>query len=137
MIDFIRQHNSTFDRLAYLIAAACLYHDEHPISSIRRAFANIDDTLGFLEGDVSEGQYINVLEAADEGTQDDVNLPDTVWSILVYIFTMCDTYGYDLAEVDDLMSENQGWEYLACSGRHLCYEQEDTGARILHDFITR
>lgn len=127
--------NDLLNDLAYIIAETCLYQNEHPVSSLKRTFDNIDETYMFLQGNLASEDLLRILGGRDIGVAEDPNLPGMIWSLLVYISTMCSIYDYDVESISQIMEDHQGWEYLACSGRHLCYEEPEVGARMINDFM--
>lgn len=125
------------DKLAYLLATSCLYFKEHPISTLKRAFEQNELIIKFLFDDVemTSDDFLYSFGSCDIGIESDPALSETLWCLLLYILEMSYRFGYELEDINDLFNNNYGWEYLACSGRHLCYEGAYGGARRINSFI--
>lgn len=131
--------SSTIREISVMAAAATIAYNVHPIAALQWVFQNVDGLYEYDNKYITPDEYMQQTFNCNysDNTKDDQSLPGSLWTLIIDLLYMCEKYGYDIYELDDIMQQHCGWEYLACSGRHLCSEDVDNTALYIHLFLQK
>lgn len=127
----------TLNRTSLMAASACLACDVHPVSVLQRIFTDIDLLFALDSGEIDDRNYMSAVFDMPYSDNDDSDpsLKGMLWALSVDLFYLSANYGYDLFDINNIMIEHRGWEYLACSGRHMCYDEPAVASSIINNFL--
>lgn len=131
--------NTALQDVSIIASAYCLEEKMHPISVLKTIFDHIKSLFQLHNNSISLQNYAEIVFGRDNIdtciNSEDPALADMIWSLSIALFYLSRDYNYELTNLSVVLNIHHGWEYLACSGRHLCYTEPNIIASVIENFI--